>query len=108
MFQFDTYIRSLSIDPTNPTIRLVTDGQLPLRQCLHPEASTKDFKLPAYYWRFSDLRKEYARCRSGDVSQALIAINDARKLQSMTPVTPLPGSINEMFTGLYGGLFNNL
>lgn len=95
-FQFDSYIRSLSIDPSSPTVRLVTDGQLPLRQCLHPEACTKDIKLPAYYWRFSDLRKEFARCRSGDVSQALVAINDAKK---NTPTAQLPNSILEMFTG---------
>lgn len=98
-FQFDSYIRSLSIDPSSPAVRLVTDGQLPLRQSLHPEACTKDIKLPAYYWRFSDLRKEYVRHRSGDVSQALVALSEAKKLQTLAPTTPLPASINDMFTG---------
>lgn len=79
----------------------MTDGQLPLRQCLHPEACTKDIKLPTYYWRFCDLRKEYSRYRSGDISQALIAINDAKKLQTLPPTTPLPNSISEMVTGAY-------
>lgn len=97
--QFDSYIRSLSIDPSSPAVRLVTDGQLPLRQSLHPEACTKDIKLPAYYWRFSDLRKEYVRHRSGDTSQALVALNEVKKLQTLAPTTPLPASINDMFTG---------
>jgi len=39
---------------------LVVDGQLPLRQCLHPEACAKEINLPAYYNSFFDLRKEFA------------------------------------------------
>jgi len=39
---------------------MVTDGQLPIRQCLHPEAWRKEFELPDYYNRFHDLRKEVA------------------------------------------------
>lgn len=41
--------------------RLVTDGQLPLRQCLHPEACRKEIDLPSYYTAFHDLRKEVCR-----------------------------------------------
>lgn len=44
------------IDPSE--IVLVTDGQLPFRQCLHPSAGFKDIHLPSYYWKFSDLKKE--------------------------------------------------
>uniref|UniRef100_A0A1L8DGE4 Putative splicing factor hnrnp-f n=1 Tax=Nyssomyia neivai TaxID=330878 RepID=A0A1L8DGE4_9DIPT len=98
--QFDGYVRSLSIDPTSPNFRIVTDGQLPLRQSLHPEASAKDIQLPSYYWRFSDLRKEMVRCKSGDLSRALIPITDAKKLVNMPSLPPLPGSIADMLTEL--------
>ena len=70
----------------------MTDGQLPLRQSLHPEACTKDIKLPAYYWRFCDLRKEFARFKSGDASQG----SDGK---TSAATTQLPSSINEMYTG---------
>ncbi|CAH2097587.1 unnamed protein product [Euphydryas editha] len=59
--QFDEFVRSLQVDPHSPLFRLVTDGQPPLRQCLHPEACSKDLTLPTYYARFHDLRKEYVR-----------------------------------------------
>lgn len=58
-FQFDGYVKSLNIDPTSPLFRLVTDGQLPLRQCLHPEACSKNIDLPEYYNVFHDLRKDF-------------------------------------------------
>ncbi|KAG8226933.1 hypothetical protein J437_LFUL004651 [Ladona fulva] len=45
--------------PSNGMV-LVTDGQLPLRQCLHPEVSSKCIELPSYYDSFFDLRKEFA------------------------------------------------
>lgn len=59
--EFDSYCSSLHIDPYSPGFRLVTDGQLPLRQCLHPEACRKELDLPLYYTVFHDLRKEVAR-----------------------------------------------
>ncbi|XP_041975245.1 RNA-binding protein fusilli isoform X2 [Aricia agestis] len=59
--QFDEWVRSLQVDPHSPLFRLVTDGQPPLRQCLHPEACGKDIMLPTYYARFHDLRKEFVR-----------------------------------------------
>ncbi|CAB3229585.1 unnamed protein product [Arctia plantaginis] len=59
--QFDEFVRSLQVDPHSPLFRLVTDGQPPLRQCLHPEACSKELSLPTYYARFHDLRKEYVR-----------------------------------------------
>ncbi|ODN02747.1 RNA-binding protein fusilli [Orchesella cincta] len=40
----------------------ITEGQLPLRQCLHPEACTKDILLPEYYYSFFDLKKEFCAC----------------------------------------------
>lgn len=48
-------------DPYNSGFRIVTDGQLPLRQSLHPEACRKEFDIPSYYSMFHDLRKEVAR-----------------------------------------------
>lgn len=60
--QFERWVRgTLLLDPAAPSFRLVTDGQLPLRQCLHPEACNKDLQLPSYYQHFHDLRKELAR-----------------------------------------------
>ncbi|XP_063629284.1 RNA-binding protein fusilli isoform X1 [Cydia splendana] len=59
--QFDEFARSLQVDPHSPLFRLVTDGQPPLRQCLHPEACSKELTLPAHYARFHDLRKEFMR-----------------------------------------------
>lgn len=97
--QFDAYTRSLSIDPNSPNFRLITDGQLPLRQCLHPEASAKEILIPQYYWRFSDLRKEIVRYKSGDLSRALVPVSDATKLQSMPTLPPPPISIAEMIAG---------
>ncbi|KAK6632901.1 hypothetical protein RUM43_012644 [Polyplax serrata] len=54
---FENYVRSLQIDPYK--MKLVTDGELPLRQCLHPEACKKNFDLPEYYNSFIDLRKDF-------------------------------------------------
>ncbi|KAG5876463.1 hypothetical protein JTB14_000636 [Gonioctena quinquepunctata] len=59
--EFDAYCNNLHIDPHNSGFRLLTDGQLPLRQCLHPEACRKEIDLPTYYSIFHDLRKEVAR-----------------------------------------------
>lgn len=95
-FQFDAYLRSLSLHDTE--IKLVTDGQLPLRQCLHREASAKDLELPTYYNRFSDLRKEFLRYKSGDLAHALVPVKDAKKMLQ-APSLPMPQSIAEMLGG---------
>ncbi|XP_060536647.1 RNA-binding protein fusilli [Cylas formicarius] len=58
--EFDAYCASIHLDPHNAGFRLVTDGQPPLRQCLHPEACRKELELPSYYSLFHDLRKEVA------------------------------------------------
>lgn len=101
--QFDSYARSLSIDPNSPHFRIVTDGQLPLRQCLHPEACAKDINLPSYYWRFCDLRKEFMRHKAGDLSKALVPVSDATKLNNNNNNLPslpsVPASIAEMLSG---------
>lgn len=55
------YVKSLNIEPQAPMFRIVTDGQLPIRQCLHREASIKDIELPEYYNVFHDLRKDFSK-----------------------------------------------
>ncbi|XP_067005775.1 RNA-binding protein fusilli isoform X2 [Anabrus simplex] len=58
--QFEQYVRAtFHICPSTHSLRFVTDGQLPLRQCLHPEACSKNIELPSYYSAFHDLRKEF-------------------------------------------------
>ncbi|XP_056638862.1 RNA-binding protein fusilli isoform X2 [Diorhabda carinulata] len=70
---FHNYCNNLHIDPHSSGFRIVTDGQLPLRQCLHPEACRKDIDLPTYYSTFHDLRKEVAKClgRMDDIPQTV-------------------------------------
>lgn len=97
--QFDRYLRSMCIDPDSPNFRLVTDGPLPLRQCLHPEACAKDIDLPPYYCRYSDLRKEFVRYNSDDLSRALIPVKDAKKLPNMPALPAPPPSIADMMNG---------
>lgn len=89
-------MRSLSLNDTE--IKLITDGQLPLRQCLHREACAKDIELPAYYNKFSDLRKEFQRYKSGDLSRALVPLKDIKKMLQ-SPTLPMPQSIGEMLKG---------
>ncbi|XP_043222924.1 epithelial splicing regulatory protein 1-like isoform X2 [Amphibalanus amphitrite] len=55
--RFDQFARSKLALDGGSTFHLVTDGQLHLRQCLHPEACSKGLELPHYYWAFHDLRK---------------------------------------------------
>ena len=56
--QFDQEAKAKGLEAHNCC--LVTDGQLPVRQCLFPEATRKGITLPSYYYRFHDLRKEFA------------------------------------------------
>ncbi len=47
---------------------MLTDGQLHLRQVLHPEAIKKGIVLPSYFNTFYDLRKEFRKCyRNNDM-----------------------------------------
>lgn len=75
-FQFDTYVKSLSIEPQTPMFRIVTDGQLPIRQCLHREASIKDIELPEYYNVFHDLRKDFSKFYNAPQEQTFNSITD--------------------------------
>jgi epithelial splicing regulatory protein 1/2 len=85
----------------------VTDGQLPLRQCLHPEAGAKDIYLPSYYWKFSDLKKEYLNTKSGDLSRAIIPIADVMKLPNMpAAVSPASMSLADILNGKFNEIFS--
>lgn len=67
--QVDSFLQKLSTEvehkpptgqPTN--IVIVTDGQLPLRQCLLPETCSKGINdPPAVFGIFYDLRKEFRK-----------------------------------------------
>lgn len=63
MFQFDRFLRSKNVhhDHGGRSFCLVTDGQLHLRLCLHPEASRKNIALADYFYKFYDLRKEFKK-----------------------------------------------
>lgn len=53
-------LSNLETSIPNADVTLVTDGQLPLRQILLPEAQRKGIRLSDLYYRFHDLRKEFA------------------------------------------------
>ncbi|XP_059224836.1 RNA-binding protein fusilli isoform X1 [Stomoxys calcitrans] len=95
--EFDEYLRSLSLLDTD--FKIITDGQMPLRQCLHREACVKDIELPPYYNKFSDLRKEYSIFKSGDLSRALVPVKDVKKMLQM-PMVPPAQSITEIINEL--------
>ncbi|TMW53652.1 hypothetical protein DOY81_001289, partial [Sarcophaga bullata] len=95
--EFDEYLRSLSLYDTD--FKIITFGQLPLRQCLHREACVKEIGLPSYYNKFSDLRKEYSIFKSGDLSRALVPVKDIKRILQMPAVT-LPQSIGEIMKEL--------
>lgn len=78
--QFDTYLHSLRVDQDN--LCLITDGQLPLRQCLHPEAVAKEIQLPSYYWKFIDLKKEFVQFKPEGSAGPTTPFNDPSKLSS--------------------------
>uniref|UniRef100_A0A034W8Q1 RNA-binding protein fusilli n=1 Tax=Bactrocera dorsalis TaxID=27457 RepID=A0A034W8Q1_BACDO len=98
--EFDEYLRSLILYGDDiDSINLITDGQLPLRQCLHREACAKSIQLPNYYNRFCDLRKEFLKYKSGDLSRALVPVKDIKKILQI-PTAAAPQSIGEMMKDL--------
>lgn len=75
--EFEAYCNSIHVDPHNPGFQFVVDGQLPLRQCLHPETCRKEIDLPYYYSSFHDLRKEVARfCHKTGLEEAPQSVAD--------------------------------
>ncbi|PNF34494.1 RNA-binding protein fusilli, partial [Cryptotermes secundus] len=84
--QFEHYARqTFHIGPSTHSLRFVTDGQLPLRQCLHPETCSKNLELPSYYSYFHDLRKEFRAFYS--MPEEPQCIRDMIAYLGMTPDT---------------------
>ncbi|XP_061572773.1 epithelial splicing regulatory protein 1 isoform X2 [Cololabis saira] len=46
---------------TGTSLCLCTDGQLPIRQVIHPEAVSKNILVPDCFYSFFDLRKEFKK-----------------------------------------------
>lgn len=63
ILQFDRFLSSKGVHPEHggKSFCVLTDGQLHLRQCLHPEASNKNISLPSYLYKFYDIRKEFKK-----------------------------------------------
>ncbi|XP_064466470.1 epithelial splicing regulatory protein 2-like isoform X2 [Ornithodoros turicata] len=59
--QFSQWARARLEPEAGGPFSFVTDGQLHLRQVLHPEATRKGHNLPESFNRFFDLRKEFSR-----------------------------------------------
>lgn len=57
-FQFDAILSKIAEGDTG-RVAMVTDGQLHLRQVVHPKALARNLVLPDYYNSFYDLRKEF-------------------------------------------------
>ncbi|XP_063591181.1 RNA-binding protein fusilli-like isoform X4 [Penaeus indicus] len=55
---FDAILSKIA-DGDTGKVAMVTDGQLHLRQVIHPKALAKNLDLPEYYNAFYDLRKEF-------------------------------------------------
>uniref|UniRef100_A0AAR2K5D0 RRM domain-containing protein n=1 Tax=Pygocentrus nattereri TaxID=42514 RepID=A0AAR2K5D0_PYGNA len=72
---------------------LCTDGQLHLRQVLHPEASSKNVLLPECFFSFFDLRKEFNKCYPPEADRKDL------DLQSMADCHTFscPEKVNEKF-----------
>ncbi|KAK2815092.1 hypothetical protein Q7C36_023358 [Tachysurus vachellii] len=59
--QFNERLHSEISTSSGNSFCLCTDGQLHLRQVLHPEASSKNITLPDCCYSFFDLRKEFKK-----------------------------------------------
>ncbi|NXK85952.1 ESRP1 protein, partial [Formicarius rufipectus] len=72
-----------------------TDGQLHIRQVLHPEASKKNILLPECFYSFFDLRKEFKKCCPGspEVSKLdVAAMREYLNLDKNSPAFPYGAS----------------
>ncbi|XP_063971755.1 epithelial splicing regulatory protein 2-like isoform X1 [Lytechinus pictus] len=59
--EFDNYLTTELVGEDGKTFCLLTDGQLHVRQCLHPQTINKGIAIPDYFYSFFDLRKEFRR-----------------------------------------------
>ncbi|XP_036395209.1 epithelial splicing regulatory protein 1 isoform X2 [Megalops cyprinoides] len=55
------FSQRLSTETNGNSLCLCTDGQLHIRQVIHPEASSKNIMLPDCFYSFFDLRKEFKK-----------------------------------------------
>ncbi|NXB66073.1 ESRP1 protein, partial [Struthidea cinerea] len=72
-----------------------TDGQLHIRQVLHPEASKKNILLPECFYSFFDLRKEFKKCCPGspEISKLdVAAMTEYLNLDKNSPAFPYGAS----------------
>ncbi|XP_041104714.1 epithelial splicing regulatory protein 1 isoform X1 [Polyodon spathula] len=60
--QFNQLVANEASLAVGASFCLCTDGQLHIRQVLHPEASNKNVMLPECFHSFFDLRKEFKKC----------------------------------------------
>ncbi|KAI5727194.1 hypothetical protein M8J76_015896 [Diaphorina citri] len=81
--QFNEYALSLQIQTKPSEFQLIADGQLPIRQCLHPEACKKKIDLPEYYDQFHDLRKHFRLFYNVPKEQELSTPSDLLNYLSM-------------------------
>ncbi|XP_066594106.1 RNA-binding protein fusilli isoform X3 [Prorops nasuta] len=85
--QFEAWWSSLSCIPSGTTPRFVVDGQAPIRQCLHPEAWSKNIELPEHYCVFHDLRKEFVSCYSSHGELSMLDIQEMLQYFGVPPDT---------------------
>ncbi|XP_066954813.1 epithelial splicing regulatory protein 1 isoform X1 [Macrobrachium rosenbergii] len=76
---FDAILNKIT-DGATDRVSLVTDGQLHLRQVIHPKALAKNLSLPDYYNSFYDIRKEF---RSFYHSEEMSSISDMMNFLNM-------------------------
>lgn len=66
--QLDQFAKGKLQSESGRSFQVITEGQLHLRQVLHPEACNKNITLPDYFHTFYDLRKEFRKFyRNNDV-----------------------------------------
>lgn len=59
--EFTLYCRDKLHSDSGRSFQIITDGQLHLRQVLHPEGVRKSISLPSFFSSFYDLRKEFTK-----------------------------------------------
>ena len=85
--EFNLYCREkLNSDSGRGSFQLITDGQLHLRQVLHPEACRKSISLPSFFSSFYDLRKEFTKFYVSSSSSSQQQQSSCLPSQSTAPV----------------------
>ena len=81
--EFERFLSAKGVHPENggKSFCVLTDGQSHLRQCLHPESSTKNYNLPSYFYKFYDLRNEFKKFYKTDNIQNIKSMLDYLGLQ---------------------------